>query len=297
MFKLISTDNPTCGYKMPSFLKASLPFLFVFTLAGMIAAPVVAQEEEDGAENSLSPESTAIEPYTGPPIYLKEIETPPDAKQVEKTSVTIYHDQNKDKTKPMFEREIAKYSDNSYKSDGPYKEFFTNGQVFVEGTYDDGRPTGKWTYYHENGKVAKEVEYVKGKPTGEISIYNAEGKILSKRTYKDGLRNGIWVTYSKESDQTIVEQAYSEGKPDGVWKIWFENGQIRREISFKAGKQDGITKEWNNEGKLRAEANYKEGKQHGMTTVWRRDGKVIKQTYDQGKFIKQDIEESDSAEG
>lgn len=45
--------------------------------------------------------------------------------------------------------------------DGGYKEFYTNGNIKIEGIYHGGTKIGKWTYYKKNGKVKKIIQYQK----------------------------------------------------------------------------------------------------------------------------------------
>lgn len=268
------------------------PLVLVAALSALcVAAPLRAQEGADDSSSSAAPESVEIDPYTGPPIFLKKVEPPPPPREIDSKVVKIDHPGSEN---PLFERRIVQFSDDSFRSDGVHKEFFSNGKPFVEGQYDMGRPTGKWTYYHENGAVAKEVEYVDGRPNGEVLIRDESGKVLNKRTYKDGLRHGAWVNYNLENEEPLLEQNYAEGKPEGLWRTWFKNGQLRQEISFKDGVRDGAAKEWTSSGQPRVEANFREGKQHGVTTVWRRGGEVLKQVYEDGKLMEQTRESADN---
>lgn len=247
-----------------------------------LTLPQAASGQQSGEKGKpASRETATIEPYTGPPIYLPEVDPPPPPTVVERRDIT---ENFPDSEKPRFERGIARLSDNSVVSDGSHKEYFTNGQLFVEGAFAMGRATGEWTYHHDNGQVAKKVSYVDGKPDGEVTLYNPDGEVIAKRAYDEGVRDGVWETYSPDGKQKLREESYAKGKPDGVFRFWFPNGQLRQEVPFSDGKREGVAKEWDQLGTLRAESAYKDNEKDGTTTLYRGDGAVVKQQYDQGRL-------------
>lgn len=275
------------------------------------SAPLAAQSPETPATAAQSPseDSALIEPYTGPPIYLDEGEKPPTAQIVE----TSLQSDKYANGKLRMERSVTRFSDDTLESNGLYREFFENGQLFVEGEYEKNKMTGKWTYYHRNGEVAKTVTYVAGKPDGVVETRDESGKLLSRQEYKEGVRGGEWTRYligkspktaDEQSGQTDTEQGdaektdaepvqvreehYLEGKPDGVWRSWSPSGRPLQQASFKAGVRDGAMIEWDAAGEKRIEANFVAGKRQGLTRVWTTDGKVIEQHYEDDKVVRQE---------
>ena len=254
------------------------PSAFAAVLAILFAAGVgVAQDKSPGRE------SVTIEPYTGPPVYLPESEPPPPPRRVE-SRVVKENFPNTDT--PRFERGVVKFSDDSVVSDGPHKEYYSSGQLHVEGVFKLGRASGSWTYYHPNGKVAKQVTYRDGRPDGDVNVYNEDGQLIKKRSYVDGQRSGTWEKYTADGTQKLLEQSYVDGMLEGVVKAWYSNGQLRQESTFVAGKREGLATEWTLAGDKRAELNFKAGKRDGEATVWQRDGRVLEQTYEEGRLVK-----------
>jgi antitoxin component YwqK of YwqJK toxin-antitoxin module len=240
------------------------------------AAPAAAAEGAD----TTTRESVTIEPYTGPPIYLPEGEAPPPPTEVESRVVK----ENFPGTETVrFERRVVKFSDDSIVSDGPHKEFFSNGQLYVEGEFAKGKAIGKWVFHHPNGKVAKEVTYKDGRPDGEVKLFNEEEKLVARREYAAGLRSGTWETYSDDGEQKLREENYKDGKADGPFRTWYTNGQLRQETTFVAGKIEGLATEWTRVGDKRAEVNFKNGLKDGVSKLWQADGKVVEQNFAEGK--------------
>lgn len=242
---------------------------FVFGLVLFVSASVEAQEKK-----------TKAEPYRDPGVYLEE-PSQVEAQWVEKQVNTQKYDNGKTKT----EREISRFSDNRLVNDGFYREYYLNGQLFVEGQYERGTPIGEWKYFHDNGQLAKTVKYEDGKANGEIEVRRADGTLEAKRAFKDSKRDGQWTAFDSTGEKSVSEQFYVTGKPDGVWKTWHDNGQLAQERPFKDGKLNGVVTEWDKEGVKRGEASFVDGKQEGKTTVWTPDGKVIVRNYKEGKLV------------
>jgi antitoxin component YwqK of YwqJK toxin-antitoxin module len=230
-----------------------------------------------------SKESVKIKPYTGPPIFLDEKEQVVEPQLV---STKVETETFKD-GKPRIEREISLFSDNHYEANGKYREFYPNGQVFVEGQYNRGRQDGEWTYYYDNGKLNRKAKYNNGKPDGLREIFRADGTLMAKRSFANGQREGEWVTYDATGKNPIAEEHYKSGKEDGIWKFWYPNGKQRQQISFKEGLRHGATIDWDDKGQKRFEANFVDGKAHGTATRWLPDGRKIVQEFDQGKLVSQ----------
>lgn len=65
---------------------------------------------------------------------------------------------------------------------------------------------------------------------------------------------------------------YVDGKKDGIWRSFWENGKVRREQTFHADVEDGPEKEWSKDGKLVLEAQRKSGQRVGRWRFFRDDG-------------------------
>lgn len=265
-------------------------FLFVGLTALVMASfsylPTNAFAQGVAEEKEKDP--SAIELYEGPPIYLPVGEVPPPPKEVESREVKKKYD---DSEAIRFERRVIRFSDDTYASNGPYKEYYKEGQLFSEGEYKLGEQIGDWTFYHPNGQLAKKISYTDGRPDGPIEIYNEEGKLISERTYKLGKREGKWVTYSKETGEPLTEQTFQGGLPDGTWKFWYSNGQLRQQQVFKLGKREGLVTEWSTTGEKRGEAEFANGVREGKSTEWRPTGEVIVKMFEAGKMVSQDATE------
>lgn len=234
------------------------------------------------ADNSKGGDT--IDRYTGPPIFLDEPETPPPASLVEKR---VDKDTYPDGKTIRYEREVARYSDDHYEADGFYREYYPNGQKFLEGQYKNGHQEGTWTYYHDNGTVQRTVTYSNGQPDGSWEVHNAEGAVVAKRGFKKGKRDGTWLVYDESGKQPLRQEVYADGKASGDWKVWFPNGQLKTEITVEDGVRNGPYVEWTEDGNKRYEFNFADGKLDGTITLYGAKGEKVVQQYDHGKLLKE----------
>jgi len=59
-----------------------------------------------------------------------------------------------------------------------------------------------------------------------------------------------------------------KGEPDGLTKIYFENGQMEEIRSFRKGMMHGKWEKWNRQSVKIAEASYSDDKKDGKWYVW-----------------------------
>ena len=51
--------------------------------------------------------------------------------------------------------------------DGPYEEYYENGQLYGRGTTKDGVPDGLYESYYEDGQLELKGTFKDGEPCGE----------------------------------------------------------------------------------------------------------------------------------
>ena len=102
--------------------------------------------------------------------------------------------------------------------------------------------------------------------------------------------NGLWT--EKFSDKPITGKVYGyfgegkhykkvyigyidNGKREGKWNIWYDNGKKKSETTYKDGKGDGLSTDWYENGQKSYEFTFKDGQPDGLWTGWSPDGKEI----------------------
>lgn len=193
-------------------------------------------------------------------VYLDEPEVNPPARESRRQKVEDKYDNGQ----VRFERNVSILSDDTYVNDGPYLEYYPDGQKFCEGNYVKGVMEGEWNYWHPNGELCKTITLKKGKPDGAYEVRRADGTLEGKQSFKNGIRDGEWVTYYSDGKTPKVKANIVDGKVEGERTTYYENGQLRQQSQFKAGQLDGMMTEFDESGKKIAEATFKDGKVQGQ---------------------------------
>ncbi len=123
-------------------------------------------------------------------------------------------------------------------------------------TYVDGILNGHKTWYSYDGKVVLEETYKNNKIDGEQKAYYGNGNIKSVVDYKNGIIVKI-AAYAK--DGTLLHQS-DLSKGSGLWKYYWENGNVLEEGNYKNWKKDGKWVKYRENGEVDVTTIYKNGR-------------------------------------
>ena len=98
---------------------------------------------------------------------------------------------------------------------------------------------------------------------------------FKKRTFLGGLAGALMLAavgwnapgYGEEP----VREYFPNGKREGLFKTYYENGRVAVEESYKHGKQEGPLRTYYENGQLRSETFYKGGERKGKPKLYRKD--------------------------
>lgn len=204
--------------------------------------------------------------------------------------ITIYQYNNG----VLVEREKINRTDEGGYKQGVWKTFFPNGKVQTEIHYSDGLLNGPYKEYDQDGNVKMLLLYAKGMIVEEqdtaaldIEIRNeidSEGNITYSGSFRNNVPVGVHRRYDKDGS---VIQAFlyqdngikigegiitNEGKKEGPWKYFYEDGSIRASGNFTNNLEQGTWKYFYNTGKTEQTGNYKNGKFDGLWTWYYQSG-------------------------
>lgn len=118
-------------------------------------------------------------------------------------------------------------------------------QEKIEETHPDNTPK-KVSYYQE---IDGKEQLVKQKE------FHLNGQLKMSGKLKDGKRDGKWMAYF-EDGKPQSEGFFSDGKRAGMAKVYFPNGQLRYEGKYEANKEIGHWKFYNEKGELVKEKDF-----------------------------------------
>ena len=85
--------------------------------------------------------------------------------------------------------------------------------------------------------------------------------------------NGLWREWY-ENGQLKWTGTYKDEKEVGLWRGWYENGQLESEGNYKDGEWDGLWRGWYENGNKRGEWNWKDGGWDGLQRHWHENGQL-----------------------
>jgi antitoxin component YwqK of YwqJK toxin-antitoxin module len=80
--------------------------------------------------------------------------------------------------------------------DGPYTEYYKNGNLKAEGEILNGLREGTWISYSAEGVIMSKCDYTKGVKNGNIEVFHPNGNTLYKGKYENNKEIGVWEFYS-----------------------------------------------------------------------------------------------------
>ena len=185
------------------------------------------------------------------------------------------------------------------KPNGYWKTYFENGKIKTEGNRKFFQLDSVWKFYNEDGILVLEYYYANGKKNGNKKVYNAKDKfLLSEQNYKNDTVQGLstyffkngkikakvnyansreeGMGYEYDSTGTVItiteyksgfikhrEQMNhrdGNGWKQGLWKEFFDNGQVKTECNYLDDKPNGYCKEYALNGSLNNASKYQNGK-------------------------------------
>ncbi len=106
-------------------------------------------------------------------------------------------------------------------------------------SYPDGSPKVV-RYYKDDGT---------NKTLVRETLYYSNHQKYMEGDYKNGKRDGKWTSWFQNGNEMSIHN-FVEGVDDGKLTVFYENGEKRYEGKYTAGKKIGVWKFWSEEGVL-----------------------------------------------
>ena len=238
------------------------------TPADQAAAPVVETEAET-LEKLINPEPILALSQVG------NINNTPQFVRSQKVSQEFKNG------RPHRELTIHLYRNGPNRFHGPYKEWYPNGKIWKEGSYEENNRVGEWKWYAENGQLAKQAYYdSNGLADGEWIYFHDDGTKRRVENFRAGKRDGRTEHFNDDGSQLLELFNFKDDRLDGEVTRWFPlaegqtEPQKQNHSTFSAGKREGVATEWYADGNIQSEVEFKNGNRHGRTRRWDKDGNI-----------------------
>ncbi|HOX79308.1 MAG TPA: toxin-antitoxin system YwqK family antitoxin [Bacteroidales bacterium] len=184
-----------------------------------------------------------------------------------------------------------------------YKSGFITGREIINRYDNTGRKHGPWKYFYDDGTLRMEGSYKHGMENGYFKEYDRNGNLLTTSKFADGVKQEnvaelvkleVRKDYYPDGKIKVAATYNKEGKPEGIRREYAEDGTVEKSYIFRngimigegvvteKGERDGFWKEYYDDGKLRAQGKYNKDLKEGPWVFYHPNG----QTEQEGSYFK-----------
>jgi antitoxin component YwqK of YwqJK toxin-antitoxin module len=155
-------------------------------------------------------------------------------------------------------KSILIYSDDGRKATASL--YHPNGSISSKGTYIDQMKEGKWQFYSAftKGHLVSEEYYSRNLRNGLSLKFFQDSTVAERLTFINDIKQGEWIQYYP-SVKVLLKSNYSDGKINGKFEVWFENGTIEYSGQYKNDSRDGLWIIFNENGTIKYKLEYLAG--------------------------------------
>jgi antitoxin component YwqK of YwqJK toxin-antitoxin module len=104
------------------------------------------------------------------------------------------------------------------KKEGPWIDYYPEGNKKAEGYYNNGLKNNTWIYYYPKGSVEQTGSYQNGKLSGQWKWYYRNGNLRKEEYFIFGLLDGEYIEYADSVLPVIIAKGnYIQGEKEGNW--------------------------------------------------------------------------------
>jgi antitoxin component YwqK of YwqJK toxin-antitoxin module len=140
-------------------------------------------------------------------------------------------------------------------------KYDADGIMQEKGFFLNNLPEGTWYYYEHlrTKEFPKRIAtYHQGVLNGPYLELSESGTVVLQAYYLNNELTGYWGSY--KFGRPLKTADYKQGILDGVYREYVPStGKLQKEIHYKNGKEDGPYRFFNNDGEVTLEYTYKDG--------------------------------------
>ena len=147
-----------------------------------------------------------------------------------------------------------------------------------QGTFDNGKPTGRFMYYALEGHVNSIVDFINDS-ISDVQMFHDNGTIMAEGKYLNKLKTGKWFIYSR-NDYLLNIFTYHKGALEGTQYTYhpkfddYEKLKVMEQYECKGGLKHGLWKEFNKLGRVKSEGYFVDGAKEGVFTYYFANGSI-----------------------
>ncbi len=97
-----------------------------------------------------------------------------------------------------------------------------------------------------------------------LNSAGCSGKMKQEKNIQTRSAISTEIPETSESRDSIIFNQYKSGGKEGLWRVFYDNGQMKSEGNYRASLKEGLHKEWSENGILLLSGFYEKGKANGL---------------------------------
>ncbi|MCF8324027.1 MAG: trypsin-like peptidase domain-containing protein [Leadbetterella sp.] len=165
--------------------------------------------------------------------YLVKYKTDQNSKLVDK--IKVYRASG-ELSADWFSNAVDKVNPYESPINGEYKSYYKDGTVYQKTMYKNNVQDGYDFEYFDNGKIKISRNYKNGILDGDYKQYDRESNLLSAENFVNG--TGTLIGYYENNNKEATIRMVN-GKKEGLFNLFTENGKLSSQGTFKNDSLDG----------------------------------------------------------
>lgn len=166
-------------------------------------------------------------------------------------------------------------TDDKGRRQGPWTDFYPNGQKRYEGNFKNNHCVGEFKYYDEQGRLKATNTFDKSGEKALNKTYGENGTLIATGYYVNQKKEGEWRYFSQDNGVMILQENNKDGKVDGISKVFYDTGSLKSECTFVEGVREGHAKVYYPSGALKEEGDFHQDHKVGLWKSYSQEGDEI----------------------
>ncbi|MDG1063648.1 MAG: hypothetical protein P8O93_04265 [Flavobacteriaceae bacterium] len=188
--------------------------------------------------------------------------------------------------------------------DGSWQKYYEGSQQLrYQGQFDHGKEVGVFKFYcRDCGSQPTAIrEFNAQDQSVRVSYFTKTGQLVAQGHLIGQKRDGIWVTFHKNSSEVMSRENYKNGFLEGLKETFYPNGILAESVIYAKNILEGAQLFYGHNGQLIKSYIYEKGQLHGPALFYDAAGQLTSEGqykrdkkhglwryYDQGVLIKEE---------
>ena len=176
-----------------------------------------------------------------------------------------------------FGQEINLLDENGERHGKWMKYFDGTKKPRYKGQFEHGKEIGVFEFFHKEAKGSHPSctkEYTKGSDVVKVKYFTSTGLFLSEGNMVGKKREGVWLSYKRETGVIIDKEVYKNGLLNGVKTSYYADGKVLQTQEFKDDLAHGEKIMYTPNGKISSQYGFKNGKSDGAFVEYDKNGEI-----------------------